>query len=121
MAGAREAGVSGWPQAVHLDEARIHLAADLGYGWAERGRRFWVASSGPPGRGPHPPGRGSRLWLGRARPALLGCLKLAGPIGAGLVLRAVSLQRGPGAAVALSAGQWRPHDRGAAAAPRRGS
>src|SRR5919107_29261 len=72
-------------------------------------------------RGPHPPRRGSRLWLGPARRALLGCLKLAGPVGAGLVLRAVSLQRGAGAAVAFPAGQWRPHDRGAAAAPRRGS
>ena len=32
---------------VYLDEAHIHLDADLGYGWAERGRRFWVASSSP--------------------------------------------------------------------------
>src|SRR5215207_6349806 len=72
-------------------------------------------------RGAHPPGRGSRLWLGRARPAFMGCLKLAGPVGAGLVLRALPLQRRPGAAVALSAGQWRPHDRGAAAPARRGS
>jgi transposase len=29
------------------DEAHIHQDADLGYGWAERGRRFWVASSSP--------------------------------------------------------------------------
>jgi len=32
---------------VYLDEAHIHLDADLGYGWAERGQRFWVASSSP--------------------------------------------------------------------------
>jgi hypothetical protein len=30
-----------------VDEAHIHQDADLGYGWAERGRRFWVASSAP--------------------------------------------------------------------------
>src|SRR3954453_239774 len=79
------------------------------------------ASLGLCGRGAHPSGRGPRLWLGRARRALLGRLKLAGPVGAGLVLWAVSLQRGPGAALALSAGQWRPHDRGAAAPAGRGS
>src|SRR3954465_7222547 len=79
------------------------------------------APLGLPGRGAHPSGRGPRLWLGRARRALLGRLKLAGPVGAGLVLWAVSLQRGPGAALALSAGQWRPHDRGAAAPACRGS
>src|SRR5687768_6831252 len=32
---------------VYVDEAHIHQDADLGYGWAERGRRFWVASSSP--------------------------------------------------------------------------
>jgi transposase len=32
---------------VYLDEAHIHQDADLGYGWAERGRCFWVASSSP--------------------------------------------------------------------------
>jgi hypothetical protein len=32
---------------VYLDEAHIHQDADLGYGWAERGRRLWVASSLP--------------------------------------------------------------------------
>jgi len=32
---------------VYVDEAHIHLDADLGYGWAERGQRFWVASSSP--------------------------------------------------------------------------
>src|SRR6188508_2381446 len=30
---------------VFLDEAHIHQDADLGRGWAERGRRLWVASS----------------------------------------------------------------------------
>src|SRR3954451_10136662 len=79
------------------------------------------ASAGLRRRGAHPSGRGPRLWLGRARRALLGRLKLAGPVGAGLVLWAVSRQRGPGAALALSAGQWRPHDRGAATPARRGS
>ena len=32
---------------VYLDEAHIHQDADLGYGWAERDRRLWVASSSP--------------------------------------------------------------------------
>ena len=32
---------------VYLDEAHIHQDADLGYGWAERGQRFFVASSSP--------------------------------------------------------------------------
>src|SRR5215213_6585663 len=32
---------------VYLDEAHIHQDADLGYGWAARGRRLWVASSSP--------------------------------------------------------------------------
>src|ERR687897_461338 len=32
---------------VYLDEAHIHQDADLGYGWAERGQRLWVASSSP--------------------------------------------------------------------------
>src|SRR4051812_4121877 len=86
-----------------------------------RRRSTRSASLGLCGRGAHPSGRGPRLWLGRARRALLGRLKLAGPVGAGLVLWAVSLQRGPGAALALSAGQWRPHDRGAAAPAGRGS
>src|SRR3954470_1096895 len=30
---------------VYVDEAHIHQDADLGYGWAERGPRFWIASS----------------------------------------------------------------------------
>src|SRR4051812_33390361 len=63
------------------------------------------ASLGLCGRGAPPPGRGPRLWLGEAWRALLGRLKLAGPVGAGLVLWAVSLQRGPGAALALPARQ----------------
>src|SRR3954462_14647213 len=86
-----------------------------------RRRSTRSASLGLCGRGAPPSGRGPRLWLGRARRALLGRLTLAGPVGAGLVLWAVSLQRGPGAALALSAGQWRPHDRGAAAPAGRGS
>jgi hypothetical protein len=32
---------------VYLDEAHLHQDADLGYGWAERGQRLWVASSSP--------------------------------------------------------------------------
>src|SRR3954469_12831537 len=73
------------------------------------------ASLGLCGRGAHPPGRGPRLWLGRARRALLGCLKLAGLVRARLLLRALSLQRRPGAALAFPARQRRTHDRGAAA------
>ena len=32
---------------VYVDEAHIHQDADLGYGWGERGQRFWVASTSP--------------------------------------------------------------------------
>jgi Winged helix-turn helix len=32
---------------VYLDEAHVHQDVDLGYGWAARGQRFWVASSSP--------------------------------------------------------------------------
>jgi transposase len=32
---------------VYWDEAPIHQDADLGYGWAPRGRRFWVVSRSP--------------------------------------------------------------------------
>jgi transposase len=32
---------------VYVDEAHIHQDCDLGYGWAERGERFWVASTSP--------------------------------------------------------------------------
>src|SRR3954466_10257369 len=32
---------------VYVDEAHLHQDADLGYGWAKRGKRFWVASSSP--------------------------------------------------------------------------
>src|SRR5215207_1079734 len=74
------------------------------------------ASRGLRGRGAHPPGRGSRLWLGRARRALLGRLKLAGSVGAGLVLWALPVQRRPGAALAFPARQRRTHDRGVAPA-----
>src|SRR4051812_24926024 len=32
---------------VYVDEAHIHQDCDLGYGWAKRGERLWVASSSP--------------------------------------------------------------------------
>jgi hypothetical protein len=32
---------------VFLDEAHIHQDCDLGYGWAERGQRLWIASHSP--------------------------------------------------------------------------
>jgi transposase len=32
---------------VYVDEAHIHQDCDLGYGWAERGQRLWVASRSP--------------------------------------------------------------------------
>src|SRR3982751_5773459 len=32
---------------VYVDEAHLHQDCDLGYGWAERGERFWVASRSP--------------------------------------------------------------------------
>jgi transposase len=32
---------------VYVDEAHIHQDCDLGSGWAERGERFWVASTSP--------------------------------------------------------------------------
>ena len=59
---------------VYLDEAHIHQDVDLGYGWAARGERFWVAS--------HLPGLSAKLSF------------------------YLPLQRGPGAAVAVSGGQW---------------
>src|ERR671928_1562986 len=31
----------------YVDEAHIHQDADLGYGWAARGQRLWVASTSP--------------------------------------------------------------------------
>ena len=43
MDGARD----GRHHLVYLDEAHIHQDVDLGYGWAERGTRFHVASSSP--------------------------------------------------------------------------
>src|SRR5829696_4742275 len=87
---------------------------------AAPGRAGWrptrSASRGLRRRGPHPPGRGSRLWLGQTRRALLGRLKLARALGQAVVLRAVPVQRRPGAAVAFLARQWRTHDRSAAPA-----
>ena len=32
---------------VYLDEAHIHQDVDLGHGWGERGKRFYVASTSP--------------------------------------------------------------------------
>jgi transposase len=32
---------------VYLDEAHLHQDADPGYGWSERGQRFWVYSTSP--------------------------------------------------------------------------
>jgi transposase len=32
---------------VYWDEAHLHQEADLGYGWAPRGQRFWVTSPSP--------------------------------------------------------------------------
>src|SRR4051812_20600571 len=32
---------------VFLDEAHVHQDADLGYGWAQRGQRLWIASRSP--------------------------------------------------------------------------
>jgi len=34
-------------QLVYLDEAHIHQDVELGYGWAERGKRFHATSSSP--------------------------------------------------------------------------
>src|SRR3954469_21371077 len=90
----------------------VHRAAPERAG----GRPTRPAFGGLSRRGAHPPGLRSRVRLGRARRALLGRLKLAGPVGARLVLWAVSLQRGPGAALAFPARQRRTHDRGTAAA-----
>ena len=67
---------------VHLDEARIDQDADLGYGWADRGQApLWVA------------------------------LALAASVGQALVLRPLSLQRRPSAALALCPRQRRAHHR----------
>src|SRR5215207_7851094 len=63
---------------------------------AAPGRAGWrptrSASAGLCGRGAHPPGRGSRLRLGRTRAALLGCLPLAGSLRARLLLWALPVQ-----------------------------
>src|SRR5215207_2779718 len=88
------------PQAV-VEEGQV--AAGTGRSGAQAGlcratsgragrRSTRPAFAGLRGRGAPPPGRGSRLRLGQARRALLGCLKLAGPVGAGFGLWAVSLQ-----------------------------
>src|SRR5690349_9314426 len=58
------------------------------------------ASRGLSRRGAHPPGRRSRLRLGRARAAVMDRLTLARAVGARLLLWALSLQRRPGAALA---------------------
>jgi transposase len=36
-----------WHLLVYLDEAHVHQDVDLGCGWTERGRRFWIASRSP--------------------------------------------------------------------------
>jgi hypothetical protein len=77
---------------VYVDEAHIHQDADLGYGWAKRGERFWVASSSP--------GLSARV-------SFYGVYLY----NEGQTTRA--RQRGPGAALALLARQRRTHDRGA--------
>jgi hypothetical protein len=51
---------------VYLDEAHIHQDVDLGYGWAERGKRFHVASRSPtwpPARQASRPGSRSTAGL----------------------------------------------------------
>jgi hypothetical protein len=83
---------------VYLDEAHIHQDADLGYGWAERGQRLWVASRSP--------GLSAEV-------SFYGLYLQAAD---GLAQR---LQRGAGAAVALPARQRRAHHRRAASAARR--
>jgi transposase len=76
-------------------------------------------SAGLPGRSAHPPGCRSRLWLVGARPAPLGCLALAASVGQALVLRPLSLQRRPSAALALCPRQRRAHHRCSAPTPNR--
>src|SRR4051812_42777475 len=81
---SQEAAGSGRPGAA----AGVHRAAP-----ERAGRRpTRSASAGLRRRGPHPPGRGSRLWLGRTRAALLGCLPLAGSLRARLLLWALPVQ-----------------------------
>src|SRR4051812_20599172 len=36
-----------WSTSTRPTSTRTRIAADLGYGWAERGQRFWVASRSP--------------------------------------------------------------------------
>src|SRR4051794_17988664 len=81
---SQEATGTGRPGAA----AGVHRAAPERAG----GRPTRSASAGLRRRGPHPPGRGSRLWLGRTRAALLGCLPLAGSLRARLLLWALPVQ-----------------------------
>src|SRR4051812_37975436 len=81
---SQEAARPGEPRAA----AGVHRASP---GRARR-RPTRSASAGLRRRGPHPPGRGSRLWLGRTRAALLGCLPLAGSLRARLLLWALPVQ-----------------------------
>src|SRR3954468_14047781 len=67
---SQEAARPGRPGAA----AGVHRAAPERAG----ARVTLSASGGRCGRDPRPPERGPRLWLGEARRALLGCLKLAG-------------------------------------------
>src|SRR3954468_10210628 len=76
-------------------------------------------SPGLLGRSPHPPGCRPRLWLVGARPAPLDRLALAASVGQALVLRSLSLQRRPSAALALCVRQRRAHRRCSAPAPSR--
>src|SRR4051795_9121053 len=95
---SQEAARPGRPRAT----AGVHRARS----GPARGRPARPVSAGLSRRGAHPSRLRSRLRLGRTRAAVLGCFHLTRPVGAGLVLWSVSLQRGPGAAVALLARQW---------------
>src|SRR3954470_18302354 len=76
-------------------------------------------SPGLPGRSPHSPGPRPRLRLVGARPAPVDRLALAASVGQALVLRPLSLQRRPSAALALCPRQRRAHRRCPAPAPGR--
>src|SRR3954454_7757349 len=97
----------------------VHRAAPERAG----GRPTRPAFGGLSRRGAPPPGRGSRLRLGRAWPAVMDRLPLAGSVrtrlllwALSLLLWALSLQRRSGAAVALPARQRRAHRRGSSTA-----
>src|ERR1044071_3241307 len=86
-----------------------HTVLALGHACHERGphalllgRPARPSFGGLSRRGAPPPGRGPRLRLGRAWPAVMDRLTLAAPVRAGLLLWVVPLQRGPGAGVAPS-------------------